>query len=141
MAQTISREMGAPIRLARTAQASAGLGHLKAFVRALEEMELEHRIALEPVRVGPPAEDDDHIGTVVSEAQFEKIQGPILKGIAEGARRVARRPRSGMVQINGAQRIPGLPFGGMKQSGRGREGGRWGIEDFLEVTAVSGWPA
>jgi aldehyde dehydrogenase (NAD+) len=44
-----------------------------------------------------------------------------------------------MVQLNGAQRAPGSPFGGMKQSGNGREGGRWGLEDFLEVKAVSGW--
>ena len=60
---------------------------------------------------------------------------------ADGARanRVARALRSGMVEMNGKPRGPGAPFGGMKQSGHGREGGRWGIEDFLEVKAVSGW--
>ena len=31
------------------------------------------------------------------------------------------------------------PFGGMKLSGNGREGGLWGIEDFLEIKSVSGW--
>ncbi len=54
-------------------------------------------------------------------------------------RRVARRLRSGMVDMNGANRAPGMPFGGMKQSGNGREGGRYGIEDFLEVKAIAGW--
>jgi aldehyde dehydrogenase (NAD+) len=55
------------------------------------------------------------------------------------ANRVARALRSGMVEINGQSRGAGSPFGGMKQSGTGREGGKWGIEDFLEVKAVSGW--
>ncbi|WP_146585045.1 aldehyde dehydrogenase family protein [Puniceibacterium confluentis] len=61
----------------------------------------------------------------------------------DGARRnrLARQLRSGMVQMNGKSRSAGSPFGGMKQSGNGREGGHWGIADFLEVKAVSGWAA
>ena len=55
------------------------------------------------------------------------------------ANRVARRLRSGMVEINGKSRSAGSPFGGYKQSGNGREGGTWGLEDFLEVKAISGW--
>ncbi|WP_137701362.1 aldehyde dehydrogenase family protein [Marimonas lutisalis] len=59
----------------------------------------------------------------------------------DGARlnRMARSLRSGMVEMNGQPRGAGSPFGGMKQSGNGREGGVFGIEDFLEVKAVSGW--
>ncbi|PIE13240.1 MAG: aldehyde dehydrogenase family protein [Rhodobacterales bacterium] len=59
----------------------------------------------------------------------------------DGARlnRMARALRSGMVEMNGTSRGAGAPFGGMKQSGNGREGGVWGIEDFLEVKSVSGW--
>lgn len=53
--------------------------------------------------------------------------------------RVARRLRSGMVEINGQSRGAGSPFGGFKQSGSGREGGSWGIEDYLEVKSISGW--
>ncbi|MGQ7845809.1 aldehyde dehydrogenase family protein [Granulosicoccus sp. 3-233] len=59
----------------------------------------------------------------------------------EKARRVARRLRSGMVDINGKARSAGAPFGGYKQSGNGREGGKWGLEEFLEVKAVGGWMA
>ena len=59
----------------------------------------------------------------------------------EKRNRVARRLRSGMVEMNGKPRGAGAPFGGMKASGNGREGGVWGIEDFCEVKAVSGWSA
>ena len=59
----------------------------------------------------------------------------------DGARanRLALQLRSGMVEMNGQPRGAGSPFGGMKASGNGREGGVWGLEDFLEVKAISGW--
>ena len=59
----------------------------------------------------------------------------------DGAKRnrVARRLRSGMVEMNGKPRSMGSPFGGMKASGNGREGGVWGIEEYLETKAISGW--
>ncbi|MEP1585671.1 MAG: aldehyde dehydrogenase family protein [Tateyamaria sp.] len=170
------------------------------------------------VSVGPADENGRHIGPVVNEVQWTKIQGLIEQGIKEGAKLVAGGPgrpeafnkgyyvrptvfadvnndmtiareeifgpvltiipfdteseaveiandtpygltnyvqtqdaqranrlatqlRSGMVEMNGTSRAAGSPFGGMKQSGNGREGGVWGIEDFLEVKAVSGWSA
>lgn len=55
------------------------------------------------------------------------------------ANRVALALRSGMVEINGKPRGPGSPFGGMKQSGNGREGGVWGLQEFMEVKAIGGW--
>lgn len=62
----------------------------------------------------------------------------IQTGSPERAKRVARKLRAGMVQINGTSRAPGSPFGGYKQSGNGREGGKWGLEDFMEVKLISG---
>jgi len=59
----------------------------------------------------------------------------------EKRRRTARLLRSGMVETNGSGFAQGSPFGGYKHSGNGREGGTWGIEEFLEVKAVSGWAA
>ena len=172
------------------------------------------REAAEAVKVGNPRESGDHIGPLVSQAQFDKVQGLIEVGIAEGARlvtggmgrpegfnrgyfvrptvfadvnnqmtiareevfgpvlvmipfegedeaveiandtpyglaaylstsdadkgqRVARKLRAGMVRVNGAGFAAGHPFGGYKQSGNGREGGRWGVEDYLETKIVS----
>jgi len=57
----------------------------------------------------------------------------------EKAQRIARQLRSGMVEINGVGFADDSPFGGYKQSGNGREGGKWGIEEFLEVKSISGW--
>ena len=59
----------------------------------------------------------------------------------EKRNRVASRLKSGMVEMNGNPRAPGAPFGGVKASGRAREGGVWGIEEFLEPKAISGWTA
>ncbi len=53
--------------------------------------------------------------------------------------RLARRLKAGMIEMNGKSRGRGAPFGGTKASGRAREGGAWGIEEFLEVKAISGW--
>jgi aldehyde dehydrogenase (NAD+) len=49
---------------------------------------------------------------------------------------VARRLRTGQVRINAARPVRGAPFGGYRQSGLGREHGRFGLEEFLEVKAV-----
>lgn len=61
----------------------------------------------------------------------------------DGARRnrLARQLRSGMVEMNGQSRGAGAFFGGVKASGRAREGGHWGIEEFMDSKAISGWDA
>ena len=57
----------------------------------------------------------------------------------EKAHRVAKKLRSGCVYINGNGADVGTPFGGYRQSGNGREGGVWGLEEYLEVKNVTGW--
>ena len=168
------------------------------------------------MKVDVSAKEGDHIGPVISDTQFNKIQTLIQKGIDEGAKlvaggpgkpdgldkgyfvkptafadvnnqmeiarteifgpvlsiipfeteeeaisiandtpygltnyiqtqdqkkanRVARKLRSGMVDVNGAGIAVDAPFGGYKHSGIGREAGAHGIEEFLEVKTVGGW--
>ena len=170
----------------------------------------------ENFEVGDPQKEGEHIGPVISENQYNKIQTLIKKGIDEGAKlvaggpgkpqgfekgyfvkptvfadvdnsmdvarteifgpvlsvmpfeteeeaiqiandtpygltnyiqtqdkekikRVARKLRSGMVDVNGAGIAVDAPFGGFKHSGIGREAGEHGLEEFLEVKSVGGW--
>ena len=67
------------------------------------------------------------------------LAGYVSSGNPERARRVARQIRAGNVNLNGAANERAAPFGGYKQSGNGREWGRFGLEEFLEVKAVAGW--
>ncbi|MCY4420965.1 MAG: aldehyde dehydrogenase family protein [Gammaproteobacteria bacterium] len=66
------------------------------------------------------------------------LSGYVSSGNLERARTVARRIRAGSIFINGALPDNKAPFGGYKQSGNGREGGRYGLEEFLEIKAVTG---
>jgi len=67
------------------------------------------------------------------------LAGYVSSGDVERARRVARRMRAGNVNLNGAANERAAPFGGYKHSGNGREWGRFGVEEYLEVKAVAGW--
>ena len=65
----------------------------------------------------------------------------VISGDPAKAAEVAPRLRAGMVAVNNWGPAPGAPFGGYKQSGNGREGGLFGLKDFMEVKAISGIPA
>lgn len=65
----------------------------------------------------------------------------VISGDPEKAAKIAPELRAGMVAINNWGPAPGAPFGGYKQSGNGREGGLFGLKDFMEVKAISGLPA
>ena len=65
----------------------------------------------------------------------------VISGDPAEAAKVAPRLRAGMVAVNNWGPAPGAPFGGYKQSGNGREGGLFGLKDFMEVKAISGVPA
>lgn len=64
-----------------------------------------------------------------------------VTGEPAAAAGIARRIRAGIVTINGWAPPQGTPFGGYKQSGNGREGGRHGLIDFMEVKTIAGVPA
>jgi aldehyde dehydrogenase (NAD+) len=180
----------------------------------LEEAIAAAKAAAESVGIDDPAKPGAHIGPVVNQVQFDKIQGLIRKGIEEGAtlvaggpdrpdnlptgyyvrptvfarvdngmtiareeifgpvlviigydsedeaveiandtdyglagyvssgdpehaRAIARRIRAGQVAINYASGGSDAPFGGYKRSGNGREMGRWGLTEFLELKAIT----
>ena len=103
-----------------------------------------HTIAREEI-FGPvlsiiPFEDEAEAVAIANDTCYG-LHSYIQTGDPERARRVARQLRAGMVGINYASRARGAPFGGMRQSGNGREGGVHGLREFLEVKAVSGWPS
>ena len=64
------------------------------------------------------------------------LGGAVWSGDAARARKVASRLRTGRVRVNGGQVNRAAPHGGFKQSGVGREGGRFGIEEFLDLKAI-----
>lgn len=64
------------------------------------------------------------------------LHGAVWSADEDRAFTLARRLRTGQVDINGAAFNPAAPFGGYGRSGNGRELGRWGIEDFLETKSV-----
>lgn len=105
------------------------------------------------VQPGMTIEKEEIFGPVLSiipfetEAEAVAIANDTAYGLTnyvqtqDGARRnrLARALRAGMIEMNGRKRGAGAPFGGVKASGRAREGGVWGIEEFLEVKAIAGW--
>jgi len=90
-----------------------------------------------PVLAMIPFDTEDEAIAIANDTPYG-LAAYIQTGNPERAKRVARKLRAGMVQINGTSRAPGSPFGGYKQSGNGREGGKWGLEDFMEVKLISG---
>ena len=78
---------------------------------------------------------DDEAVAIANDHPFG-LAGYVSGKDTDRARRVAGRIRAGMVTINMAPADPTAPFGGYRQSGNGREWGRYGIEEYLEVKAV-----
>ena len=99
----------------------------------------QSRIAQEevfgPVLVVLPYTDVDEAISIANSTSYG-LAGAVWSANDERAFEVAQQLRTGRVDVNGAAWNPSAPFGGYKQSGNGREMGRWGIEEFLEVKAV-----
>ncbi|MGN9810181.1 aldehyde dehydrogenase family protein [Micromonospora sp. BQ11] len=88
-----------------------------------------------PVLAVIPVDDDDHAVTVANNSRYG-LAGAVWSADEERAVRVARRMRTGAVDVNGAPFNPLAPFGGYKQSGFGRELGRYGLDEFLQTKAI-----
>jgi aldehyde dehydrogenase (NAD+) len=90
-----------------------------------------------PVLVMIPFKDDEDAIRIANDTPYG-LSGYVSAGDPERAKRVAARLRTGMVHINGATVDLQAPFGGYKRSGNGREWGREGFDEFVEVKAVMG---
>jgi acyl-CoA reductase-like NAD-dependent aldehyde dehydrogenase len=80
-------------------------------------------------------EDEDDAVRIANDTVYG-LHGSVFSADQERALRVARRLRTGQVDVNGQKFNPLAPFGGYKQSGRGRELGKYGLEEFLETKAI-----
>jgi acyl-CoA reductase-like NAD-dependent aldehyde dehydrogenase len=80
--------------------------------------------------------DDEEDAVVKANDTVYGLAGGVWSADEERAKRVARRLRTGQVEINGGVFNPMAPFGGLKQSGHGRELGPYGIEEFLTLKAM-----
>ena len=80
-------------------------------------------------------EDDDDAVRIANGTVFG-LGGAVQSGDVERAKSVARRMRTGQVDINGAAFNSLAPFGGYKQSGNTRERGVFGLEEFLETKSL-----
>jgi acyl-CoA reductase-like NAD-dependent aldehyde dehydrogenase len=82
-----------------------------------------------------PYEDEDDAIRIANGTPYG-LAGGVWSGDQERAERVARRMRAGQIDVNGGSYNILAPFGGYKQSGMGRENGRYGLEEFLEVKSM-----
>ncbi|MFN2505117.1 MAG: aldehyde dehydrogenase family protein, partial [Acidimicrobiales bacterium] len=83
------------------------------------------------------AHDGDEDAVRIANDSPYGLHGAVFSADRARAERVARRMRTGQVDVCGAGGFnPLAPFGGYKQSGWGRELGRWGLEEFLEVKSL-----
>jgi len=96
---------------------------------------LEQEEVFGPVLALVAYDDEDDAVRIANDTRFG-LSGGVFSGDQERAVRVARRMRTGMVDVNGGRFNPLAPFGGYKQSGNGRELGEYGLEEFLEVKSL-----
>jgi aldehyde dehydrogenase (NAD+) len=105
------------------------------FSEVTPEMTIAQEEIFGPVLVLMPYEDEEDAVRIANDSQYG-LAGGVWSGDEEHAKRVARRIRTGQVEINGGAFNPLAPFGGYKQSGYGRELGRFGLEEFLTVKSM-----
>jgi acyl-CoA reductase-like NAD-dependent aldehyde dehydrogenase len=88
-----------------------------------------------PVLVIIPYDSEEEAVRIANDTIYG-LAGGVWSGDSERAQRVARRLRTGQIEVNGAAFNPLAPFGGYKQSGHGRELGTFGLEEFLETKSI-----
>jgi len=105
------------------------------FSEVTPEMTIAQEEIFGPVLAIMPYDDEEDAVRIANDTEYG-LAGGVWSGDEERAKAVARRIRTGQVEINGGVFNPLAPFGGFKQSGHGRELGRLGLEEFLAVKSL-----
>lgn len=105
------------------------------FANVTSDMTIAKEEIFGPVLSVMPYDTEDDAVRIANDTVYG-LAGGVWSADPERAKKVARRMRTGQVDINGGAFNPMAPFGGYKQSGNGRELGRYGIEEFLEVKSM-----
>ena len=108
------------------------------FSDVTNNMEIAKKEIFGPVLCIIPFETEEEAIKITNDTEYG-LGNYVQTEDKEKAKRVAKQLRSGLVYINGNALDPGTPYGGYKQSGNGREGGSWGLEEYLEVKTITGW--
>jgi acyl-CoA reductase-like NAD-dependent aldehyde dehydrogenase len=105
------------------------------FSEVTPEMTIAREEIFGPVLAIQPYEDEDDAVRIANDSDYG-LAGGVWAGDEERAIAVARRIRTGQIEINGGAFNPMAPFGGYGQSGHGRENGRYGLEELLQVKSL-----
>jgi aldehyde dehydrogenase (NAD+) len=101
-------------------------------------MTIEREEIFGPVLAMMPFDSEEEAVRIANDTPYG-LSNYVQSQDASRRRRLALKLKAGMVEMNGESLAAGAFFGGVKASGRAREGGVWGIEEFLESKAISGW--
>lgn len=105
------------------------------FSDVTEDMTIHREEVFGPV-LAIEAYDSEDDAVRIANATDYGLAGAVWSASPARAESIARRIRAGQVQINAGAFNANAPFGGYKQSGNGREAGRYGLEEFLEIKSI-----
>jgi acyl-CoA reductase-like NAD-dependent aldehyde dehydrogenase len=105
-------------------------GHVK------NDMRIAQEEIFGPVVAVIPYEDEADAIRIANDSSYG-LFGGLLTNDTGKALAMGKQIRTGGVIVNGASNLLDMPFGGFKESGIGREGGRWGLEEFTEIQALA----
>ena len=106
------------------------------FSDVTNEMAIAREEIFGPVLVMIPFDTEEEAIAIANDTEYG-LAAFVQTGDAARADRVSRRLRAGVIAVNGRATDYGSPFGGYKMSGNGREGGIFGLEDYLEIKVRS----